>query len=576
MQSRDMCEEIRKDGPELRFKWTGDANVCTPIQTYEEVLQYKNFCPAWHDSVIGLCNSIDVCYSGVDKECHSGECEIIKQRGKRNVTLKTLVCHDLKGGYLEDRYVNGSEKHNEYRFFHWSGIDTFIYFSHNLVTIPPPMWINAGHLHGTKVLGTLITEWDDGEKVWMKIMESDHTIMEFAESLVSICVNFGFDGYLLNVENVISQEDINKLEYFVTILHDRLHALIPHAELLWYDSVTSEGKLDWQNELNDLNKVFFNSCDGIFLNYSWNELNLKSSALKAGPRHMDVYVGIDVFGRNFYEGGGFSSYKAAKLARDNNLSLAIFAPSWTHEYLGGPHFVHLENVFWQTMWPYLYHRGPSELPFSTSFCQGYGEKLYCRGQVVASNPWYDLSKQQYQPTVPSCQDGSFTNLFVEVRKEGGREDELNEVAHTLIKTGCVQHYSKDAYQGGGCLQIRLACDNEASSVRIFSCSFKCSGNVLISTATKPLSEDISELNILLQTEAQAERWWILKPGAKSTDMEKQKVLRLPIVLDNMVNPKEKVLRLPIVLDNMVNPKEVFSCITKNKKRVETLWKISVQ
>jgi mannosyl-glycoprotein endo-beta-N-acetylglucosaminidase len=51
------------------------------------------------------------------------------------------------------RFVNGSTKHDEYRFFHWAGIDIFVYFSHQLVTIPPLVWINAAHLHGTKVLG---------------------------------------------------------------------------------------------------------------------------------------------------------------------------------------------------------------------------------------------------------------------------------------------------------------------------------------------------------------------------------------------------------------------------------------
>jgi hypothetical protein len=54
------------------------------------------------------------------------------------------------------RFVNGSTKHNEYRFFHWAGIDTFIYFSHQLVTIPPPVWINSAHLHGTKILGMCV------------------------------------------------------------------------------------------------------------------------------------------------------------------------------------------------------------------------------------------------------------------------------------------------------------------------------------------------------------------------------------------------------------------------------------
>ena len=73
--------------------------------------------------------------------------------------------------------------------------------------------------------------------------------------------------------------------------------------------------------------------------------------------------------------------QAVELVRKYHLSLALFAPSWVHEYLGSAHFVHLEYVFWQKLWPYLYVHGPTELPFSTSFCQGYGEKLYCGGQV---------------------------------------------------------------------------------------------------------------------------------------------------------------------------------------------------
>jgi mannosyl-glycoprotein endo-beta-N-acetylglucosaminidase len=73
--------------------------------------------------------------------------------------------------------------------------------------------------------------------------------------------------------------------------------------------------------------------------------------------------------------------QAVELARKYNLSLALFAPSWVHEYLGSSHFVHLEYAFWQKLWPYLYIHGPTELPFSTTFCQGYGQKLYCNGQV---------------------------------------------------------------------------------------------------------------------------------------------------------------------------------------------------
>ena len=50
-------------------------------------------------------------------------------------------------------------------------------------------------------------------------------------------------------------------------------------------------------------------CDGIFLNYNWNEQILASSKALASDRSCDVYVGIDVFGRGCYGGGGFNSCK---------------------------------------------------------------------------------------------------------------------------------------------------------------------------------------------------------------------------------------------------------------------------
>ena len=41
--------------------------------------------------------------------------------------------------------------------------------------------------------------------------------------------------------------------------------------VIWYDAVTIEGKLVWQNTLNGLNKPFFDACDGLWVNYTWKE-----------------------------------------------------------------------------------------------------------------------------------------------------------------------------------------------------------------------------------------------------------------------------------------------------------------
>jgi len=72
---------------------------------------------------------------------------------------KTLVCHDMRGGYVEDRFPQGFQSSNCYRFTNWNYIDSFCYFTHNFISIPPPNWTNAAHTHGVKVFGTLITEW---------------------------------------------------------------------------------------------------------------------------------------------------------------------------------------------------------------------------------------------------------------------------------------------------------------------------------------------------------------------------------------------------------------------------------
>ena len=62
---------------------------------------------------------------------------------------------------------------------------------------------------------------------------------------------------------------------------------------------------------NVMSRPFFDMCDGIFLNYNWNEQVLASSRALANDRSSDVYVGIDVFGRGCYGGGGFNSCKVS-------------------------------------------------------------------------------------------------------------------------------------------------------------------------------------------------------------------------------------------------------------------------
>lgn len=68
-----------------------------------------------------------------------------------------LVCHDLAGGYTEGGLKEGGDPAaQDYYISHaWRAIDSFVYFSHKFVTIPPWGWVAAAHQHGTKVWASL-------------------------------------------------------------------------------------------------------------------------------------------------------------------------------------------------------------------------------------------------------------------------------------------------------------------------------------------------------------------------------------------------------------------------------------
>jgi len=93
---------------------------------------------------------------------------------------------------------------------------------------------------------------------------------------------------------------------FVSQLTSCMHAKLPCSLVIWYDSVTKDGELAWQDQLNEENKLFFDACDGLFSNYCWKETHPLSSAEFAGvQRRREVFMGCDVFGRNTFGGGGF-------------------------------------------------------------------------------------------------------------------------------------------------------------------------------------------------------------------------------------------------------------------------------
>lgn len=198
------------------------------------------------------------------------------------------------------RFITGSTKWDDYRFYHWAGIDYFCYFSHEYITIPTLSWINAAHNNGVKVLGTVIVESSRGRRLLEEILQSKAYMMLIVEALVLIAERCQFEGWLLNVECSLHESKIPMLKEFVDCLTIGMHQKVPHGIVLWYDSIIESGALRWQNELNEKNKLFFDVCDGILINYTWNEKNLEHTERILEEQGGDIYkvfIGIDVFGR---------------------------------------------------------------------------------------------------------------------------------------------------------------------------------------------------------------------------------------------------------------------------------------
>lgn len=52
--------------------------------------------------------------------------------------------------------------------------------------------------------------------------------------------------------------------------------------VFWYDAITIEGELKWQNSLTPENQPFLDVCDGLFVNYHWKEATPRQIAQQTG------------------------------------------------------------------------------------------------------------------------------------------------------------------------------------------------------------------------------------------------------------------------------------------------------
>lgn len=124
------------------------------------------------------------------------------------------------------------------------------------------------------MLGTFITEWDAGAATCKQLFGTAATAQHTAHQLANIAAWYGFEGWLVNIENDLDPSSIDHVLLFLRCAVFALcrcteHAWDPllareltmrmqqqrlDAMVLWYDAVTVQGTLCWQNTLNEANR----------------------------------------------------------------------------------------------------------------------------------------------------------------------------------------------------------------------------------------------------------------------------------------------------------------------------------
>lgn len=224
-------------------------------------------------------------------------------------------------------------------------VETFVYFSHKLVTIPPPTWINTCHRNGVNCLGTFIVE--PGTKEAECILQEDGLgSFWVAHQLALIAEKYGFDGWLVNIEESfpLLSWSVEKMEGFLRQLRQEVGI---KSRVVWYDALTTLNFVWYQNTLNSLNLSFARAAGSILTDYAWNPQLANSArhlAEASGLGVGNVYFGIDVWAQNIQTGrnrrvtfpvkggGGTGTGLGLRKLKELGLNAGIFAPGWSFEH----------------------------------------------------------------------------------------------------------------------------------------------------------------------------------------------------------------------------------------------------
>ncbi len=353
----------------------------------------------------------------------------------KNVKIMSLNALNLS---TSGNAPHGLNKVNSNIFTYWQYVDTAVYWggsSGEGIIVPPSAdVIDAAHKNGVSILGTVFFPQaaHGGKIAWLEefLAKDESGSFPMIAKLIEACEYFGFDGWFINqeTETDLTADHAALMREFIIAFK----AAAPELELVWYDSMTIGGEMDWQNALTDKNKDFIidengeKVADSMFLNFWWNTntygpddlLNVTAQkAAELGVDPYDIYAGLDIEANGIKTRFRYPLYQAEGKAPYT--SIGLYRPDWTFRNASDyfTDFQEKEALLWvnEKMDPF-YTVTPEDgkwagistwaventvvnsVPFITNFSLGNGYNFFIDGQKVSGKDWNNRSLQDVLPT----------------------------------------------------------------------------------------------------------------------------------------------------------------------------------
>jgi endo-beta-N-acetylglucosaminidase D len=421
-----------------------------------------------------------------------------------------------------DNPSQGSLNINYYSFSFWQYVNQLVFWGgsagEGLILAPNPTIIDAAHRNGVKVLGNIFfspTAYG-GQFQWVNdFLQKNGNTFPVADKLIEAAEYYGFDGWFINQETAggNSQTAIDMRDFMIYFQKNS------NLEIEWYDAMTENGNIVWQNQLNSLNDWYFQWGDTLvsetmFLNFGWNATLLNNSrtlAQSLNRSEYELFAGIDVEANGYITGVSWSALFPDNLPHVT--SLGIYRPDWCYNSsVDLTDYYNKSSIFWvgwnhdpsntttSNSWKGIANYIPAftpitEVPFVTNFCTGQGYDFYIDGEKIsypdlATDGWNNLSLQDVLPTWRWIVQSGGTKLQPEFD-------------------------FTDAYYGGNCLKISgdLTSDN---LIKLYKSNCLVSSDTKLEIAFKTGSIGLTNMKVGLAFENNPSTFTYLDVGSTST------------------------------------------------------------